>query len=81
MEAYPSVAAIPYPDLSHLQVVGGFLLFAGLFVLKEVASGALKEAGRELWVWVKSRCTARRRGTDQRARVETVRQDVVTGLR
>jgi hypothetical protein len=36
-----------YPDLSNLQVVGGYLLLAGLFVLREVASGALKEAGKE----------------------------------
>jgi hypothetical protein len=47
------VAAIPYPDLSHLQVVGGFLLLAGLFVLREIASGALKEAGKELWMWAR----------------------------
>ena len=52
------MAAIPYPDLSHLQVVGGFLLFAGLFVLRKIASGALKEVGKDLWSWAKSRCAA-----------------------
>jgi hypothetical protein len=43
------VAAITYPDLSNLQVVGGFLLFAAPFVLREITSGALKEAGKDLW--------------------------------
>ena len=42
-------------DPSALQVVGGFLLLAGLFVLREVVSGAMKEAGKDLWGWVKSR--------------------------
>jgi hypothetical protein len=31
-----------YPDLSHLQAVSAYLMLAGLFVLREVASGALK---------------------------------------
>jgi hypothetical protein len=79
VEALPTVAAITQPDLSNLQVVGGYLVLAGLFVLREIASGALKEAGKELWNWVKSRWTARRRRIDQCARVEKVRQDVVTG--
>jgi hypothetical protein len=34
--------------LSNLQVVGGVVLLAGLFVLREIASGTLKEAGKEL---------------------------------
>jgi hypothetical protein len=55
------VVAITYPDLSNLQVVGGYLLLAGLFLLKEVASGALKEAGKELWVWAKDRGSRRDR--------------------
>ena len=54
------MAAMTYLDLSHLQVVGGFLLFAGLFILKEVASGALKEAGKELWMWAKGQRLATR---------------------
>ena len=49
------MAAIPYPDMSHLQAVGGFLLFAGLFVLREITSGALNEAGKDLWVWARDR--------------------------
>ncbi len=36
-------------DPPTLQVVGGWLLVAMLFVLREVASGALKVAGKELW--------------------------------
>jgi hypothetical protein len=42
-----------YPDVLHLQVVGGLLLRAGLFGLRRVASEALKEAGTELWVWTR----------------------------
>ena len=29
-------------------------MLAGLFVLREVASGVLKEAGKELWVWART---------------------------
>jgi hypothetical protein len=47
VEAHPTVVAITHPDFSHLHVVGGFLLFAGQFVLREITSGALKEAGKE----------------------------------
>ena len=61
MEAHQTVAAIPYPDLSNLQVVCGYLLLAGLFVLREVASGALKEAGKELWVWARGKRLGRHR--------------------
>jgi hypothetical protein len=57
------VAAITYPDLSNLQVVGGLLVLAGLFVLGEIASGALKEAGKDLWVWAKSRPSKHRQCT------------------
>lgn len=53
---------------STLQVIGGFLMLAGLFVLREITSGALKEAGKELWAWVrerrsrtKRRCRCRKR--------------------
>jgi hypothetical protein len=42
-------------DPSALQVVGGFLLVAGLFVLREFASGALKKAVEVFWVWAR-RC-------------------------
>jgi hypothetical protein len=47
------VAAMTYPDVSHLQVAGGYLVLAGLFVLREITSGALKEAGKDLWVWAR----------------------------
>jgi hypothetical protein len=51
------VAVIPYPDLSDLPVVGGYLVLAGLFVLREITSGALNEAGKELWIWARDRVT------------------------
>jgi hypothetical protein len=38
-----------------LQIVGGVLVLAGLFVLREFASGALKKAGEEFWIWVRHR--------------------------
>ena len=40
---------------SAFQVVAGFVLLAALFVVRELASGALKEAGKELWVAAKRR--------------------------
>src|SRR5687768_1868385 len=53
-------------DPSALQVVGGVLMLVVLFVLREFASGALKKAGEEFWVW------ARRRGsTGQAARSDS----------
>ena len=42
-------------DPSALQVVGGLLGLAGLFVLREFAAGALKEAGKEFWGWARGR--------------------------
>jgi hypothetical protein len=54
VEAHSTVAAITYPDLSNLQVAGGYLVLAGLFVLKEITSGALKEASKERWVWARN---------------------------
>src|SRR5215207_3961308 len=42
-------------DPSALQVVGGFLTLVVLFVLREFASGALKKAGEEFWVWARRR--------------------------
>jgi hypothetical protein len=50
-----------YPDLSHLQGAGGYLVLAGLFVLREFASGALKEAGKELWTWAREKHSRRDR--------------------
>jgi hypothetical protein len=49
-----------YPDVSHLEGIGGFLLFAGLFVLREITSGAMKEAGKDLWAWAKNRRSTQR---------------------
>jgi hypothetical protein len=34
-------------------------MLAGLFVLREIMSGALKEAGKELWVWARDRGSRR----------------------
>jgi hypothetical protein len=42
-------------DPSALQLVAGFLLLTLLFVVRELASGALKEAGKELWGWTRRR--------------------------
>ena len=50
-------------DPSALQVVGGILMLVVLFVLREFASGALKKAGEEFWVWAR-----RRRSGGQAAR-------------
>jgi hypothetical protein len=43
------------PEPSSLQPVGGLLLLAGLFVLRELVSGAMREIGRDLWTRVKER--------------------------
>ena len=59
MEAHSTVAAMTYPDLSNLQVAGGYLVLAELFVLREITSGALKEAGKELWIWTRDRGSRR----------------------
>lgn len=56
--AVPPVALLP-DDPPAALVVGGVLLAAALFAAREVASGALREAGKDLWEWVK-RQTARR---------------------
>jgi hypothetical protein len=40
---------------SAFQVVAGFVLLATLFVVCEIASGAMKEAGKELWVLISRR--------------------------
>ena len=53
VEAHPTVAEITYPDLSIFQVVARYLVLAGLFVLREIVSEVLKEAGKELWMWVR----------------------------
>ncbi len=42
-------------DGSALQIVGGILLLAGLFVLREFASGALRHAGEDFWDRIKAR--------------------------
>jgi hypothetical protein len=55
------MAAIAYPDSSSLQVVGGYLVLAGLFVLREITSGAMKEAGKDLWTWVREKRSRRDR--------------------
>lgn len=44
-------------DGSALQIVAGLLLLAGLFVLREFASGALRHAGEDFWDRLRS-CSA-----------------------
>ncbi len=41
------------PEPSAVQVVAGFALLVALFVAREIASGALREAGKDLWRWLK----------------------------
>ena len=43
------------PEPSILQLVAGAALLVALFLVREVASGALREAGKDLWKWVKGR--------------------------
>src|SRR5215211_6246482 len=52
-----------------LQIVGGVLMLVGLFALREFASGALKKAGEEFWIWVRHR----------RSRGQAVRSDLDDG--
>ena len=33
--------------------LGGIITLAVLFVLRELTSGAIKEAGKELWIWAR----------------------------
>jgi hypothetical protein len=47
--------------MSNHQVVGSALLFAGRCVLSEIVSGALKEAGKELWTWARDTGSRRHR--------------------
>lgn len=49
---------------SALQVVAGFVLLAALFVVREIASGALKEAGKELYEAIRRRHSCQRNGED-----------------
>jgi predicted metalloprotease len=60
------MAAMTYPDVSHLQIAGGFLVLALVFMLREFASGALKTAGEEFWVWARHR-----RSSDQAVNLTT----------
>jgi hypothetical protein len=55
VEVHPIVVAMSFPDLSHLQGVDGYLLLAVVFAPREIPSGALKEAGEDVWVWAKDR--------------------------
>ena len=65
------MATLPYPDVSTLQLVGELLTLAVLFVLREFASGALKKAGEEFWIWARCRCSGR-----QGARSEVITQQL-----
>ncbi len=47
------------PEPSAWQVVAGLVMLVVLFVAREVASGALNAAGRDLWAWVKRRAWRR----------------------
>ena len=43
------------PEPSAVQVVAGLALLVALFVAREVAAGALREAGKDLWRWARRR--------------------------
>ena len=53
---------------SVLQAVGGVLTLIILFVLRELVSGALKEAGKELWLWTRTRRNGKCQCRDQKSR-------------
>jgi hypothetical protein len=61
------MAAMTFPDVSQLQGVGGSLVLAGLFVLRQFVSGAIKEAGQDAWGWIKTRHSFRRRRSGNRS--------------
>ena len=42
-----------FPDPPTFQVASELLL-ATLFAIREIASGALQEAGKEFWCWIRS---------------------------
>lgn len=46
---------------SVLQVVAGLALLVALFVVREIISGALREAGKDLWTWIKRRLAGQQR--------------------
>ncbi len=52
------------PEPSSLQPVGGLLLLAGLFVLRELVSGAMREIGKDLWTRVKGHRSGERAAGD-----------------
>ncbi len=45
---------------SILQVVAGCALLVALFVVREIVAGALREAGKDLWTWIKRRVAGQR---------------------
>ena len=47
------------PEPSAAQVVAGLALLVVLFMAREVAAGALREAGKDLWRWAKRRFGAK----------------------
>ncbi len=55
-------------DGSPAQVAGGLLLLGILFVLRELASDALREAGEELQAWGRRRGRKRCRDVEQKPR-------------
>jgi hypothetical protein len=67
-------------DVPELQVIGGFLMLAALFVLREFASGALKQAGEEFWLWLRRRAAGTARAS-QRANGSATRRQAEEGGR
>ena len=46
---------LPAPPDGALVLVAGCLAVVLLFVAREVATGALRKAGEDLWAWLKRR--------------------------
>jgi hypothetical protein len=57
--------------------LGGIVTLAVLFVLRELTSGVLKEAGKELWGWARARRSLRNASVDEVAEIESRAGNVV----
>ena len=47
-------------------VAGGLIVLVVAFAAREVAAGALRAAGKDLWAWTKRRAGPRRRAPSDR---------------
>ena len=49
------MSAVVAPEPSPELVAGGLIVLVVVFAAREVAAGALRAAGKDLWEWVKRR--------------------------